>query len=219
LADQYSEQANDLNQEQIALETEAVELLQKVDPEIYEKDSDFVFITFVMNYLPHGLIGLLMAVIFSAAMSSTSSELSALGSTTMIDFYKRMINPNGSDRQNVFMSRLFTVFWGVLALLFAIFASQLDNLIQAVNILGSVFYGPILGIFIVAFAVKHVKGNAVFIATFASEAFVIFLYFMTRNGSLELGYLWLNPIGALSVVFIAMIVQLFMPKTNPEAEV
>ena len=212
----FSEQANSLNQEQIALENKATDLLQKVDPEIYEKDADFVFITFVLNYLPHGLIGLLMAVIFSAAMSSTSSELSALGSTSTIDFYKRMINPHGSDKQNVFMSRLFTVFWGILALLFAIFASQLDNLIQAVNILGSVFYGPILGIFIVAFAVKFVKGNAVFIATIVSEIFIIFLYFMTRNGSLELGYLWLNPIGALLVVFIAMIVQLLMPKTPDE---
>ncbi len=211
-SDEFSEQANNFNQEQIALEDKATELLQKVDPNIYEKDSDFVFITFVLNYLPHGLIGLLIAVIFSAAMSSTSSELSALGSTTMIDFYKRMIKPNGSDKHNVFMSRIFTVFWGILALLFAIFASQLDNLIQAVNILGSIFYGPILGIFIVAFAVKFVKGNAVFIATILSEAIVIFIYMMTRNGSLELGYLWLNPIGALSVVFIAMILQMFMPK-------
>lgn len=214
--EKFSEIANNLNLEQIALETKATELLQKVDPDIYEKDADFVFITFVLNYLPHGLIGLLMAVIFSAAMSSTSSELSALGSTSTIDFYKRMVNPDGSDKHNVFMSRLFTVFWGILALLFAIFASQLDNLIQAVNILGSVFYGPILGIFIVAFAVKFVKGNAVFIATLVSEIFIIFLYFMTRSGSLELGYLWLNPIGALLVVFIAIILQLLMPKSLDE---
>lgn len=214
--EKFSEIANNLNLQQIALETKATELLQKVDPDIYEKDADFVFITFVLNYLPHGLIGLLMAVIFSAAMSSTSSELSALGSTSTIDFYKRMVNPDGSDKHNVFMSRLFTVFWGILALLFAIFASQLDNLIQAVNILGSVFYGPILGIFIVAFAVKFVKGNAVFIATLVSEIFIIFLYFMTRSGSLELGYLWLNPIGALLVVFIAIILQLLMPKSLDE---
>ena len=213
---QFSQQANDLNKKQIELENEVTEILQKVDPDIYEKDSDFVFITFVLNFLPHGIIGLLMAVIFSAAMSSTSSELSALGSTTTIDFYKRMINPGGSDKQNLFMSRLFTVFWGILALLFAIFASQLDNLIQAVNILGSVFYGPILGIFIVAFAVKFVKGNAVFIATMVSEVFIIFLYFMGRNGSFELGYLWLNPIGALLVVFIAMTLQLFMPNNKEE---
>jgi SSS family solute:Na+ symporter len=214
---QFSQKANELKQQQIELENKVTEILQKVDPDIYEKDSDFVFITFVLNYLPHGIIGLLMAVIFSAAMSSTSSELNALGSTTTIDFYKRMVKPDGSDKQNLFMSRLFTVFWGILAILFAIFASQLDNLIQAVNILGSIFYGPILGIFIVAFAVKFVKGNAVFIATMVTEIFIIFLYFMTRNGSLELGYLWLNPIGALMVVFIAMVLQMFMPNNKEVA--
>ena len=209
-------QANGLNLKQKDLEDKATEILQKVDPTIYEKDSDYIFITFVINYLPHGIIGLLMAVIFSAAMSSTSSELNALGSTTTIDFYKRMINKGGTDKQNLFMSRLFTVFWGLLALLFAIFASQLDNLIQAVNILGSVFYGPILGIFIVAFAVKYVKGNAVFFAAIISEVFIISLYFMTRDGSLELGYLWFNPIGALLVVAIAMIIQLFMPNDQEQ---
>ena len=210
-AEDLSLQANSLNDKQKLIEDKATEILQKVNPDIYEKDSDYIFITFIINYLPHGIIGLLMAVIFSAAMSSTSSELNALASTTTIDFYKRMVNSNGSDKQNLFMSRLFTIFWGILALLFAIFASQLDNLIQAVNILGSVFYGPILGIFIVAFAVKHVKGNAVFIAALISEVVIIALYFMGRNGSFDLGYLWFNPIGALLVVFIAMIIQLFMP--------
>jgi len=210
-AEDLSLQANSLNDKQKLIEDKATEILQKVNPDIYEKDSDYIFITFIINYLPHGIIGLLMAVIFSAAMSSTSSELNALASTTTIDFYKRMVNSNGSDKQNLFMSRLFTIFWGILALLFAIFASQLDNLIQAVNILGSVFYGPILGIFIVAFAVKHVKGNAVFIAALISEVVIIALYFMGRNGSFDLGYLWFNPIGALLLVFIAMIIQLVMP--------
>ena len=214
-----SQEANLLNQKQLDLEKEASDILIKADPDIYAKDSDFVFITFVMNFLPHGIIGLLIAVIFSAAMSSSSSELSALGSTTTIDFYKRMVNKDGSDKQNVFMSRLFTVFWGVLALLFAIFASQLDNLIQAVNIIGSVFYGPILGIFIVAFAVKFVKGHAVFIAVVISEIAIIVLYFMGRNGSFELGYLWLNPIGAMLVVFISMMIQLMLPKQERRTSV
>jgi Na+/proline symporter len=212
-------QANELHEAQKLLEDSASSLLQKVDPDLFEKDSDYIFITFIINYLPHGIIGLLMAVIFSAAMSSTSSELNALGSTTTIDFYIRMIKKNGTDKHNLYMSRLLTVFWGILALLFAIFASQLDNLIQAVNILGSMFYGPILGMFIVAFAVKYVKGHAVFIATLISEIFVIVLYFITREGSFELGYLWLNPIGALLVVFIAMILQLLMPKSKAEPEV
>ena len=148
-------------------------------------------------------------------MSSTSSELNALASTTVIDFYKRMVNSTGSDTHYLFMTRLFTAFWGVLALLFAMFASQLDNLIQAVNILGSVFYGPILGIFIVAFGVKYVKANAVFIATVISEGIIIWLYFLTRSGELGISYLWFNPIGALLVVIIAMALQSIMPaKSN-----
>ena len=215
---QLQAKANNLNRQQKQMENDATVILQKADPDIYEKDSDYIFITFVMNYLPHGVIGLLMAVIFAAAMSSTSSELNALGSTSTIDFYKRMVNDKGTDKQNLFMSRLFTVFWGILALIFAIFASQLDNLIQAVNILGSVFYGPILGIFIVAFAVKYVKANAVFIATVISEIFIIVLYFMSRDGSLALGYLWFNPIGALLVVFISMIIQLVLPASPNQAQ-
>lgn len=218
LVDQLGIQAMALNNQQKEIEGKVTNILQKVDADIYEKDSDYIFITFIMNYLPHGVIGLLIAVIFSAAMSSTASELNALGSTTTIDFYKRMINSKGDEKQNLFMSRLFTVLWGILALLFAVFASQLDNLIQAVNILGSVFYGPILGIFIVAFAVKFVKANAVFIATIISEVVIVALYFMTRAGTLELGYLWFNPIGALLVVFIAMIVQLFIPDNERTKE-
>ena len=196
-----------LGAEQKEVRTKVTEILQKVDSDIYEKDSDFIFITFVLNYLPHGLIGLLIAVIFSAAMSSTASELNALGSTTTVDFYKRMINAEGSDKQNLFASRMFTVFWGILALLFAIFASQLENLIQAVNILGSVFYGPILGIFIVAFAFKYIKANAVFVAAVISEGVILVIFFMTQNDMLELGYLWFNPIGALLVVFVGFVVQ------------
>lgn len=212
LADALARDVNELNAKQEAIKSNTVGLMKKVSEDLDAKDSDYVFITFVMNYLPHGLIGLLIAVIFSAAMSSTSSELNALASTTVIDFYKRMVNSTGSDAHYLFMTRLFTAFWGVLALLFAMFASQLDNLIQAVNILGSVFYGPILGIFIVAFGVKYVKSNAVFIATFVSEGIIIWLYFLTRSGELGITYLWFNPIGALLVVFIAIILQFFMPK-------
>ncbi len=202
--------ARALDQRQKDLESRAAGLLKKIDPDLYEKDADYVFITFVLNYLPHGLIGLLMAVIFAAAMSSTSSELNALGSTTVVDFYKRLITREASDSHYLFMSRLFTVFWGLLALLFAIFASQLDNLIQAVNILGSVFYGPILGIFLVAFGVRFVKAHAVFAATLVSELVILILYFKTRSGTLELGYLWFNPIGALLVVLLGILFQLFM---------
>jgi len=218
LSTQLTTQINQLHTSQEAVKAKTVDLMQALDSGVESKDSDYVFITFVMNYLPHGLIGLLMAVIFSAAMSSTSSELNALGSTTVIDFYKRMVNQTGSDTHYLFMSRLFTVFWGMLALLFAMFASQLDNLIQAVNILGSVFYGPILGIFIVAFGVKYVKANAVFVATVLSEGIIIWLYFLSRAGKLGITYLWFNPIGALLVVAIAIIVQALWPKGKEMAK-
>lgn len=212
-----SSEVNLLNIQQKEIEDEVAGILVKVDPDIYAKDSDYVFITFVLNYLPHGLIGLLMAVIFSAAMSSTSSELNALASTTTIDFYKRFVNDTGSDKQNLFMSRLFTVFWGILALLFAIFAAQLENLIQAVNIIGSVFYGPILGIFMVAFLLKYVKGSAVFIGAVLGELIIVWIYFMTRSGALELGYLWLNLIGAVLVIAIASFVQLLLNLKNSKS--
>lgn len=213
-SDDLAVEINNLYADQEAIKAETLVLLKQVNGDVDENDSDYVFITFVMNYLPHGLIGLLIAVIFSAAMSSTSSELNALASTTVIDFYKRMVKTDGSEKHYLLMTRVFTVFWGVMALLFAMFASQLDNLIQAVNILGSVFYGPILGIFIVAFGFKYVKSNAVFIATFISEGIVIWLYFLTRSGDLGITYLWFNPIGALLVVAIALFLQTVMPKNN-----
>ena len=198
----------------LALETESKELrskvvtlLEKNNPEVVTKDSDYVFITFVMDYLPHGLIGLLMAVIFSAAMSSTSSELNALASTTVVDFYKRLYKKEGSDKHYVLASKLITVGWGILAILFAVFASLLDNLIQAVNILGSIFYGPILGIFFVAFAFKYVKSTAVFISVFIAEAMVVIIYLMTLKDIVNIAYLWLNPIGCLLVVIVAFLIQ------------
>lgn len=214
---QLTERVNMLQKQQESIKAEAVGLMQDINPDLDAKDSDYVFITFVMKYLPHGIIGLLIAVIFSAAMSSTSSELNALGSTTVIDFYKRMVNDSASDAHYLFMSRLFTVFWGVLALLFAVFATQLDNLIQAVNILGSVFYGPILGIFIVAFGVKYVKANAVFVATLISEGIIVWLYFLSRAGKLGITYLWFNPIGALLVVAIAVLLQAVWPNKKVAA--
>lgn len=216
--DNLGNQVDSLAGIQAGIEKKAVEVIDKVSPGVEHKDSDYVFITFVLHHLPHGIIGLLMAVIFAAAMSSTSSELNALGSTTVIDFYKRIFNKTESDAHYLTMTRWFTVSWGILALLFAVFASQLDNLIQAVNILGSVFYGPILGIFIVAVAFKYVKSNAVFIATFLSEVVIIWLYFLTRSGDLKLGYLWFNPIGAILVVVFSLILQLIIGRPNPSRQ-
>jgi len=196
-----------LENESKQVHQEVTELMTKNDASAETKDADYIFISFITKYLPHGIVGLLIAVIFSAAMSSTSSELNALASTTTVDFYRRSIKVGASERHYLIASKLITVFWGCLAILFALFSTLLDNLIQAVNILGSIFYGPILGIFVVAFAFKYIRSNAVFIAVFVAEACVVFIYLLTEQGILKLAYLWLNPIGCLLVVIIAFILQ------------
>src|SRR5690606_13788136 len=193
-----------------SVKEQVVALIQKNDPTAETKDTDYVFITFVMNYLPKGVVGLLLAVIFSAAMSSTSSELNALSSTTTIDLYKRSIKKEGSDRHYLMASKLFTVLWGLLAIMFATLASLVDNLIEAVNILGSVFYGTILGIFLVAFYFKYIKSRAVFIAAIIAELTVIYCYFYT-----PIGYLWFNVIGCFLVIVLGFLFQRFMVVEEP----
>jgi Na+/proline symporter len=157
------------------------------------------------------LIGLLIAVIFSAAMSSTASELNALGTTTVIDFYQRTLKRDGSDAHYLRASKLFTVFWGVVALAFASFASLLDNLIEAVNILGSIFYGTILGIFLVAFFFKNLRSHATFVGALVAQASVILLYFTS-----SLSYLWYNVIGCVIVIVIAQILDPLLGGQHPE---
>lgn len=166
------------------------------------KDSDYIFITFVKRWLPSGLFGLLVAVILSAAMSSTASELNALGATTTMDFYRRVVRRDASDRHTLVASKVFTVFWGLVAVSFASFASLLDNLIQAVNILGSIFYGTVLGLFLVAFFFKAVRGHAVFVAAVIAQGTVIALFFTS-----EIGYLWFNVIGCALVVTLGLLLQ------------
>lgn len=195
-------QINASEEEYEAIRGEVVGLLEKHVPDVEIKDTDYVFITFIMNYLPQGVVGLLLAVIFSAAMSSTSSELNALASTTTVDMYKRSINKNGSEKHYVNASKLFTVGWGLMAILFATLASLVDNLIEAVNILGSVFYGTILGIFLVAFYFKYIQSRAVFIAALIAEAIVIYCYFFT-----EIAYLLFNVIGCAIVIVLGYIIQ------------
>jgi SSS family transporter len=155
----------------LALRAEVDKLILKVDDKAEVKDSDYVFITFIINYLPVGMVGLLLAVIFSAAMSSTASELNALATTTVIDLYKRSINPNASDQHFLTSSKLFTIAWGVIALTFALVASLFDNLIEAVNIIGSIFYGTILGIFAVAFFYKQLTTGTKVIGIFTLGLF------------------------------------------------
>jgi len=191
-----------LDAEDLALREEVRDLMIAVDPEMETKDSDYVFITFILNYLPKGVIGLLMAVIFAAAMSSTASELNALGSTTTIDFYRKLINHDADDHHIVRVSRILTAAWGVLAVLFAFGAKLVENLIEYVNILASIFNGVILGIFLVAFFIKYIKGSAVFFAAIISQTMVIVMF-----RSLDIGYLWYNLIGCFGTVFFALALQ------------
>ncbi|GJM61439.1 sodium:solute symporter [Persicobacter diffluens] len=195
---------NELNEKEQELRAQAVEVIKASVPEAETRDTDYVFITFVMRYLPHGIIGLLLAAIFSAAMSSTASELNALGSTTLVDIYKRNIKKDGDDEHYLKASRWFTFMWGVIALIFASYASMFENLIQAVNIIGSLFYGTILGIFLTAFYLKKVQGDAVFVAALIAEVCVVILYKFTN-----VGYLWFNLIGCALVICLSMIFQQF----------
>lgn len=168
------------------------------------QDRDYMFLNFVLTHLPHGIIGLLLAVMFSAAMGSMAGELNALASTTTIDIYKRSFKPEASDQHYLRASRLFTVLWALIAMVFAMLANQAENLIQFVNIIGSLFYGTILGIFLVAFYLKSVKSNAVFIAAIIGESVVLACYFFFYE---EIAFLYYNIIGCVVVVVIAWLLK------------
>ena len=172
---------------------------------IEKNDKDYVFLHFILNYLPRGLIGLLIAVIICAAMSSTASELNALAATTTVDLYKRNMSKNKSDKHFLNMSKLFTVMWGIIAICFASIGNLFENLIQLVNIIGSIFYGTILGIFFIGFFTKKIKSNSVFYSACISQILIFVIYF-----SIDIGYLWLNFIGALFTVFFSIIADLLI---------
>ena len=172
---------------------------------IEKNDKDYVFLHFILNYLPRGLVGLLIAVIICAAMSSTASELNALAATTTVDLYKRNMSKNKSDKHFLNMSKLFTVMWGIIAICFASIGNLFENLIQLVNIIGSIFYGTILGIFLIGFFTKKIKSNSVFYSACISQILIFVIYF-----SVDIGYLWLNFIGALFTVFFSIIADLLI---------
>jgi Na+/proline symporter len=184
------------------------------------RETDFVFIRFVLDYLPVGVVGLLLAMIFSAAMSSTAAELNALATTSVIDFYKRIRRREKDDHRDLRVSKAFTAFWGILAICFAMAASMFDNLVEYVNILGSLFYGTILGIFLVAFYFKKVKGRAVLIAGIIVELTIILLYvFQDRVNELigyKIAFLWYNLIACVLLVLIALLIQRFGRKADGE---
>ncbi|MFK7749050.1 MAG: sodium:solute symporter [Kordia sp.] len=171
-------------------------------------DRDYMFISFILKYLPHGLIGLLLAVILSAAMSSTASEINALATITSIDLYKRNLKEEKDDAHYVKATKLFTLGWGIVAIIIACFASLAENLIQLVNIIGSIFYGNVLGIFLLAFFFKKVKGNAVFTGALITQVLVIIIYYMKI-----MPFLWLNVVGCVLVIFLATILQATQRKT------
>ena len=186
-------------------------IVLKNNPNAETNDKDYIFMSYVIDYLPTGIIGLLFAVMFSAAMSSTASELNALASTTTIDIYKRSIKREKKDRHYLISSKYFTLIWGALAILFATTASLFENLIQAVNLLGSLFYGTILGIFVVAFYIKTVKSNAVFYSAIFAELIVILIHLLNEYNLapswIEMGYLWYNVVGCLLLVFFSIVFQ------------
>lgn len=194
-------QLQTLNNRDLALKEKAKQLITATDASLETNDKDYVFINFILTQLPKGIIGLLLAVILAAAMSSTASELNALASTTAIDLYRR--NKQQYDEAHyVKVSKWFTLLWGVLAILVACVANLFDNLIQLVNIIGSVFYGNVLGIFLLAFFFKFVRGRAVFIAAIITQIIIFVIFFMD-----VLPYLWLNLIGCVIVIALASIFQ------------
>ncbi len=198
-----------LNLQDKKLKEEAKKLIIKTDESLETNDKDYVFINFILTQLPRGIIGLLLAVILAAAMSSTASELNALASTTAIDLYKRN-RQNLSDLHYVKVSKWFTLLWGILAISVACIANLFDNLIQLVNIIGSVFYGNVLGIFLLAFFFKSVKGTSVFVAAIVTQLIIFGIFFLN-----VLPYLWLNLIGCVIVIFLALIIQGISSKSEP----
>ncbi|MBL1214910.1 MAG: sodium:solute symporter [Ignavibacteriae bacterium] len=190
------------NKQANEIKSDAIELIKQNNPSSDGNDTNFIFLSFVLGFLPVGLVGLVLAAILSASMSSTSAELNALASTSVMDIYKRMIKKEGSDKHYLIVSKLATIMWGGFAIFFALFANSLGSLIEAVNILGSLFYGTILGIFLVAFYIKKVGGNSVFIAALIAEVIVLLLFFFT-----DIPYLWFNFIGCVIVVLLALIFE------------
>jgi Na+/proline symporter len=191
----------ELNAEQDRIQEQAKELILLADPDQETNDKDYVFIHFILHNLPKGLVGLLLAVILSAAMSSTASELNALASTTTVDLYRKRV-VGRSPGHYVRATKWFTFIWGLLAIAVASIANLFDNLIQLVNIIGSIFYGNILGIFLLAFFFKKVRGNAVFAAAVVTQLIIFYIFYID-----VLSYLWLNLLGCVLVIVLANLFQ------------
>ncbi len=193
------------------LRDQAKDLISKADVKAETNDKDYVFLYFILNYLPKGLIGLLLAVILSAAMSSTASGLTALASTTAIDIYKRNLKQPKSDKHFVNATKYFTLLWGIIAILFACVGTLFENLIQLVNIIGSIFYGTVLGIFLVGFYIKYIKSTAIFYGAVISQCLIFYIYYLD-----VISFLWLNFIGAMLTIVVSLVIQIFQSKKNQQ---
>jgi len=208
LENQYGDALKENNPSRATeLRTEYKTIIKKAIPGDDANDTNFIFLRFVIDNLPKGLVGLLIAVIFLAAWGSIAAALNSLASCTVVDFHKKFINKNCTEAQDYSISKWYTFGWGVFSVIVAMFAYNLGNsLIEAVNILGSLFYGVILGIFLVAFWIKYVKGNAVFIASVISELLIILIYNLN-----VVSFLWLNVIGVILVILFSVLIQLVLP--------
>jgi Na+/proline symporter len=194
-----------INGKERDLRDQAKELIIKADPKAETNHKDYVFLYFILNYLPQGLIGLLLAVILSAAMSSSASGLTALASTTAIDIYKRNVKGEKSDKHYVNATKYFTLLWGIIAISFACLGTLFENLIQLVNIVGSIFYGTVLGIFLVGFYIKYIKAQAIFYSAVVSQLLIFYIYYLDC-----VSFLWLNFIGASLTVLLSYVSQFFI---------
>lgn len=197
---------SELNSKQLALRARGKELISSADKNAETNDKDYVFIHFILTQLPVGLIGLLLAVILSAAMSSTASEINALGATTAVDLYQRY-RPGLDEKHYLKITRYSTLIWGVLAIIVACIAPLFDNLIQLVNIIGSIFYGNILGIFLTAFFIPRINGRSVFWAALINQVFIITLFTLDVLSIIKLPYLWLNVIGCVALILLAFFIE------------
>jgi SSS family solute:Na+ symporter len=199
-----------------AVREAAKDSLRRARPGTTANDSDYVFITFILDQLPHGIIGLLVAAFFAAAFSSKAAELNALGSTTTVDFYRHLVRREATDAHYVAASKWFTALWGLVAIGFALGANLAENLIQAVNIIGSIFYGVVLGLFLSAFFLRRVGGTAVFWAALAAQALIFALWF--GRGTLPISYLWYNVIGCAACMLFSLILQAGLGRSSAPRE-
>lgn len=207
LTAKHREKLNVLQQESQELRSRVVDLIKQNDANADTNDNNYIFLSFVTSTFPKGFIGLLIAIIMLASMGATASAINSLASTTVVDIYKRFINKNGTETQYLNASRLSTLGWGIFTVIIALYANKLGNLLEAVNILGSLFYGTILGVFLVAFYIRKIGGNAVFWAAIISEIMVIGIWQLDI-----IAFLWLNLIGCILVILIGAIIQKALPK-------